>query len=97
MPTYITLYRYTPKGVGNIKDGPSRLEAAKKALEAAGGKMIGFYLTMGRYDLIAISEMPDDKTAAKLALTLASQGNVSSETLRAYDEDEFREIIQSLP
>ncbi|MFB3785113.1 MAG: GYD domain-containing protein [bacterium] len=97
MPTYITLYRYTPKGVGNIKDGPARLDAAKKALEAAGGKMLGFYLTMGRYDLVVISELPDDKTEAKLALTLASQGNVSSETLRAFNEEEFREIAQSLP
>jgi uncharacterized protein with GYD domain len=48
MPTYITLNRYTQKGIENIKDGPARLDAAKKNLATAGGKLIGFYLTMGQ-------------------------------------------------
>ena len=56
MPHYITLFRYTQKGVENIKQGPSRLDAGKKAIEATGGKLKGFYLTMGQYDAVAIAE-----------------------------------------
>lgn len=97
MPTYITLYRFTAKGIENIKEGPSRLEAAKAATEAAGGKFIAFYLTMGRYDAISIAEGPNDKVAATVLLGIGSQGTVQTETLRAFTEDEYREIIAALP
>ena len=56
-----------------------------------------FYLTMGRYDIVAISEAPDDGAAAKVALAIGSAGNVSTETLRAFTEEEYREIIAALP
>ena len=97
MPTYITLLRYTQKGIENIKDGPSRLDAAKKAFAAVGGGLKAFYLTNGRYDGVAISEFPDDQTMARAALAGGSQGYVRTETLRAFTEDEYRKIIASLP
>jgi uncharacterized protein with GYD domain len=52
---------------------------------------------MGQYDFITIIDAPDDETAAKFALTTASEGNVRIETLRAFTEDEYGEIIASLP
>ena len=97
MPTYIALSRYTQKGIESIKDGPARLDAAKKNLVAAGGKLIGFYLTMGQYDLVTIAEFPDDGTAARAGLAGGSQGYVRSETLRAFTEEEYRKTIASLP
>ena len=97
MPHYITLFRYTQKGAENIKQSPSRLDAAKKAVEAAGGKVKGFYLTMGRYDAIVITEYPNDEAGMKITLTTASQGNIRSETLRAFTEEEYRKLIASLP
>ena len=97
MPTYITLLRYTQKGIENIKDSPNRLDAAKKMLAAAGGKFISFYLTMGQYDAVAIAEFPDDEAVARSSLAGGSQGHVHSETLRAFNEDEYRRIIAGLP
>lgn len=97
MPTYVTLLRYTQKGIESIKEGPSRLDAAKKAIAAVGGNLKAFYLTMGQYDTVAISEFPDDTTVAKAALAGGAQGFVRSETLRAFTEDEYRKIIASLP
>lgn len=97
MPHYITLLRYTQKGAENIKQGPSRLDAAKKAIEAGGGKLKGFYLTLGQYDAVAIAEFKNEEAAAKLTLITASQGNVRSETLRAFTEEEYRKLIASLP
>ena len=97
MATYISLIRWTQKGIQNLKESPARLDEAKKAFEAAGAKVTGFYLVMGHYDLILISEGPDDETASKLALTIGSGGHVRTETLRAYPEDEYRKIIASLP
>jgi uncharacterized protein with GYD domain len=97
MPTYITLYNWTQKGIEQIKESPSRLDAAKEAVQAMGGKVVGFYLVQGRYDMVVVSEGPDDETAAKIALAIGSKGSVRSETMRAYTEDEFRKIISELP
>lgn len=97
MPHYITLFRITQKGIEDIKGGPSRLDAAKKAIEAAGGKVKGFYLTLGQYDAIGIVELPNDEAAAKIALANASRGTIRGETLRAFTEDEYRKLIASLP
>ena len=97
MPHYITLFRYTQKGVENIKQGPSRLDAGKKTIEATGGKLKGFYLTMGQYDAVAIAEFPNDEAVARLSLATASQGSIRGETLRAFTEEEYRKIIASLP
>jgi uncharacterized protein with GYD domain len=97
MPTYITLLRYTQKGIESVKDSPARLDGAKKAFAAAGGGVKAFYLTTGQYDAIVISEFPDDQAMARAALAGGSQGFIRSETLRAFTEDEYRKIIASLP
>jgi uncharacterized protein with GYD domain len=97
MPTYIALLRYTQKGIETVKDAPSRTEAAKKMFAAAGATLKSVYVTMGRFDAVAIVEAPDDATVAKLALGGGSQGYVRTETMRAFTEDEYRKIVASLP
>ena len=97
MPHYISLFRFTQKGAEDIKGGPARLDAAKKSIEAAGGKIKGFYLTMGRYDAVGIIELPNDDAMAKIALANASRGTVRGETLRAFTEEEYRKLVASLP
>lgn len=97
MPTYVTLINYTQQGIQKIKESPSRLDAAKKAFRAAGAEIKDFYLVFGRYDIVLIAEAPDDETAAGMALAIGSQGTVTTETLRAFTEEEYREIIAALP
>ena len=97
MPTYVTLVRFTDQGLATIKDGPSRLEQAKKQFEALGAQLKAFYLTMGRYDAVAVAEAPDDETQAKIALAIGAGGNSRSETLRAFTEDEYRRLVGELP
>jgi uncharacterized protein with GYD domain len=96
MPTYISLLRYTQQGISAAKDAAKRIDAAKEAYRKAGGEFKAIYLTMGKYDLVAIAEMPNDEAAARMALVLGGQGNIRSETLRAFTEPEFRKIIGSL-
>lgn len=91
------LHRYTQKGIEKIKESPARLDAAKKAFKAIGAELKQFYLVAGQYDIVTISEAPNDETIAKCALNLASKGNVTTETLRAFTEDEYRKIITALP
>ena len=97
MATFIILIRFTPQGIGSIKESPKRLEAAKQAFRAMGAELKQWYLVSGQYDAVVIGEAPDDETAMKLALLIGSQGNVRTETLRAFTEDEYSKIIASLP
>jgi len=97
MSTYMTLIKYTQKGVENMKDSPNRLDTAKELFKSMGGELKSFYLTMGRYDAVVISEGPDDETATKLALTIGAAGAIRTETFRVFPEDEYRKIISELP
>jgi uncharacterized protein with GYD domain len=97
MATYVSLIKFTQQGIATIKDGPARLDSGKETLKAFGSELKAFYLTMGRYDVVAISEAPDDEAAAKVALAIGSAGNVTTETLRAFTEDEYRAIVAALP
>lgn len=95
--TYITLLRYTQKGVENIKESPKRLDAAKQAFRSLGAEIKAFYLVTGQYDAAVIPETPDDATIAQAALATASSGNVRTESFRAFTEDEYRKVIATLP
>jgi uncharacterized protein with GYD domain len=97
MPHFVTLVHYTQQGIAKIKDSPARLDAAKKAAESVGGKIHGWYLTMGQYDAVLISEFPSDEAAAKFTLASGALGNISTETLKAFTEAEYRKILGSLP
>jgi uncharacterized protein with GYD domain len=97
MQTYVILMNLTDEGIKNVKEAPTRLEMTSKALEAVGGKLVGFYATMGQYDYITIAEGPDDETAFIQLLTLGMLGNVRTVTLKAFSQDKFLEIVKKLP
>jgi uncharacterized protein with GYD domain len=96
MPTYISLCRWTTQGATSIKESPTRLDAAKKAFAEAGVKVVGFYLTTGTHDMVIITEAPNDDALAKAMLSTISKGSITTQTSRAFTEDEYRALIKSL-
>ncbi len=96
MPTYISLMNYTEQGLRNVKKSPSRVDEARKAAKELGGKLGDLYLTMGAYDLVAISEFPDDATAATFVLKLGALGNVRTTTVKAFPERAYRQIVEAV-
>jgi uncharacterized protein with GYD domain len=96
MTTYVALVNWTQKGIQEFRDSPARVEKARAAIEAAGGQMKSFHLTLGRYDMVAVIEAPDDAAYAKVMLVLGSKGGIRTETLRAFPEDEFRDIVAAV-
>jgi uncharacterized protein with GYD domain len=96
MPTYVTLVNWTDQGIRNIKDSPKRAEAFGKAVKAAGGQLKEVYLVMGEYDLVVITEVPNDEAMARLTIATGSLGNVRTRTMRAFAGDEMRKILSSL-
>ncbi len=97
MASYFVFFRFTERGVKNVRESPARVEAAKKSFRELGATVEAFYALMGAYDTVFIVEAPDDETAARAALATASLGNVRTETVRAFDEDEFKRIVAALP
>ncbi|HMD21350.1 MAG TPA: GYD domain-containing protein [Alloacidobacterium sp.] len=97
MAAYMVLSKWTAQGVQNVKQSPSRVDAARKAFEATGFKLKEVYMTLGQYDIVLVVEAPDDATFAKALLTVVAGGNIQTETLRAFTEDEYRAIVSSLP
>ena len=93
MPRYVVLYRFTDQGLKNIKDTVKRAQATRKANEARGFKVIGTYWTQGQYDLVSIVETPDEDSINVALFNVAEAGNVHSETMRAYDENEMTKAL----
>jgi uncharacterized protein with GYD domain len=96
MPTYITMLKWTPNGIQNIKGSPNRLDEGRKAFKKLGVDLKDVYLTMGQHDLICVLEAPDSATVAKAILSLAQVGAVTTETMAAFTEAEYRALIDSL-
>ena len=96
MPTYISLCRWTSQGATSLKESPTRLDAAKKAFADAGVEVVGFFLTTGAHDMVIITEAPNDDVLAKAMLATISKGSITTQTSRAFTEDEYRALIGSL-
>ncbi|HJU18693.1 MAG TPA: GYD domain-containing protein [Stellaceae bacterium] len=96
MPTYIMLANWTDRGAQQVRESPRRIDAAKKALAEMGGEFKAFYMTMGQHDLVGIYEAPDDAVAARFTLVLGMLGTVRTQTLKAFPEAAYREIVASL-
>lgn len=97
MPTFISYVSWTDQGIKNIKEAPGRLEIVKARIKELGGEVKDFYLTTGETDMVLICEAPDGEVVASLSLEAASNGNVRTKTVRAWNEKEFQKIVSKLP
>ncbi|HEX9374740.1 MAG TPA: GYD domain-containing protein [Actinomycetota bacterium] len=93
MATYVTLVNWTEQGVKNYKDTADRVDAANEVFAELGGRITDIYWTLGPYDIVTLSEFPDDESATAAALKLGAQGNVRTTTMRAFGRDEIKGII----
>ena len=97
MATFVVLANFTEQGARAIKEGPQRRQRAFEMAQRMGITVTGRYLTMGPYDIVLILEAPDDETATRFMLSLGSQGNLRTTTMRAYTEEEDDRIVAGLP
>jgi uncharacterized protein with GYD domain len=96
VPHYISLMRWTSQGMAGLPGWRERVEEGQRIIEAAGGTLIGVYVTLGRYDVVEIFEAPDDEVAVEILLKLQRFGAEHTETLRAFTRDEAEDIIRRL-
>ena len=96
MPHYVTLMRWTSQGIAGLPAWRERVEEGQRVIEAAGGTLVGVYVTLGRYDVVEVFEAPDDDTALEIVTKLSHHGAEQTETLRAFTRDEAENIIKKL-
>ena len=96
MPHYISLIRWTSQGRLGLPAWRDRVEDGEREIEEAGGKLVGVWVTLGRYDVVEVFEAPDDDTALEIVTKLSHHGAEQTETLRAFTRDEAEKIIKKL-
>jgi uncharacterized protein with GYD domain len=97
MTTYIGLINFTDQGVKTVKDSPKRAAAAKEIAGRFGVTMKDIWWTLGAHDIVCVLEAPDDQAATAFNLAIAGQGNVRTQTLRAFTAAEVETVIAKLP
>ena len=93
MQTYIFLVNFTEAGMGEIKDTIERAHAFENMAKKSGVTLKVLCWTMGRYDVIAVFDAPDDETTTALRFSVASLGSVRVEILRAFSFEEMGGIL----
>lgn len=95
MPAYITLANFTDQGARAIKDSPDRFEAFKAMAEGAGVSIKSVHWTTGAYDMVLVTEGPEDALMG-LNMKLAALGNVRTQTMRGFSISEMRKLASAL-
>jgi len=96
VPKYVLLLNWTDQGIANVKETVNRYHAAKQLVESKGGSFDAIFWTQGPYDLVAVTEVPDEETGTAINLQLGATGNLRTLTMRAFSEDEMTGIIQKM-
>ncbi len=96
MSMYMLLCNYTDQAIRNMKDMPSRREAAREKAKKLGVEIKAAYLALGVYDFIIHLEAKDEEAVAKFVLSLASTGSLRTTTIKVFSEAEFDKIVAGM-
>ena len=96
MPNYVCLVTFTQEGLKNMKATTKRAKAFAEKVESHGVHIKTTLWTVGRYDLVHVVEAPDDETAAAMAFSLGTLGNVRTELMRGFDVDEMEQVLENV-
>ena len=96
MATYIVLGQFTDQGIKNVKDTAKRAQALKDMAKKFDATVTAVYWTLGQFDVAAIVDAQNDASLNALLLSLGRLGNVRTQTLRAFSENEMGPILGRL-
>ena len=97
MATYIVLSNFTDQGIRSVKDTTKRSDAVREMAKKFGATLKEIYWTLGPYDVVAIFDAPDEASMTALGLAIGAQGNVRTQTMRAFSKDDIGAILHKLP
>jgi uncharacterized protein with GYD domain len=96
-PTYISLVKFTDKGIQGAKQTTQRVAEWGAKVQSTGVTIKQMYWTLGEYDQVCIFEAPDDETAASVLLAADMLGNIRTQTMRAFTASEMDKILSKIP
>jgi len=96
MPIYVVLGNFTQKRIETIKNLPEGVKEATKVFKSFGVKLKELVFTMGRYDLVAIFEAPNEEAITKALLSWGSQGLLRTETLTGFTPEKMVELVKEI-
>ena len=96
MATYLLLCNWTDQGVRNLKEAPQRRQRAVEMAQRFGCEIKGVFLTMGPYDLVLRVEAPDNEAIARMLLSIGTQGNLRTTTMKAFPAEDFERLLGAL-
>ena len=94
MPLYVALVNWTDQGIKTFRDSVRRAEDYRGLVEKHGGQVRQLVWTLGEYDIVAVTDFPDDETATAVLLQIGAGGNVRTKTMKAFDAEQMSAIIQ---
>ena len=94
MPTFIRLASLTEQGIKNIQNFRDMLGEARDIMERHGVNMVHGWATLGDYDVVAVIEAPDAKTAAQVSALIAAKGNFRAKTLSAVPIGDLSDAVE---
>jgi uncharacterized protein with GYD domain len=94
MPKYLFKVRYTGEGLEGVMNagGSARRAVADDLAKNLGGEVESFHFAFGDDDAFVICDLPDNKAAATLAMTVSSSGRVAVSTVPLITVDEVDAI-----
>jgi uncharacterized protein with GYD domain len=93
MALYVTLLKYSAEGIKGISS--ERFERQKSMIESKGGKLTAAYALFGEWDVLAIAEFPDEKSAMSVLVATGKAGLGTTNTMTAMPFEEFIKIGES--
>jgi uncharacterized protein with GYD domain len=96
MATYIVLANFTDQGIRNVKDTGKRADAVRELGKKFGVNMKDVYWTLGTYDVVTICEAADDASITAFGLAIGKDGNVRTQTMRAFSRQDIKSILGKL-
>jgi len=93
MATYIVLGNFTDQGIRSVKDTTKRADGVKELAKKFGCNVSQIFWTLGQYDVVTITEAPNDEAATAFGLAVGANGNVRTQSLRAFSKDEMNAIL----
>lgn len=94
MPRYVVLYKFTTEGAKNIRGTVERARQARQENEKRGFKIHSMLWTQGPYDFVVVADAPSEAAMMGAMVNVVSAGNVTSTTMRAFDEQEMEGILK---
>ena len=96
MASYIILSSFTDQGIRNIRETTQRADAFRESAKRFGVTVREIYWTLGQFDITAVVDSPDEASITTLALAIGSAGNVRTQVMRAFTQNEMKGILGKL-